>query len=452
MYAVTNPATGETINTFESLTDDELQHEVDLAAAEFAKWSARTRKDRAAIANRAADLFEERTEEFVTIMTREMGKLSDEARGEMGLVVSIFRYYADNAETLLADEEHDIESGQITIRRRPTGVILGIMPWNFPVYQVARFVAPNLVLGNTLLLKHASNCPESALAIERVLHDAGMPDGAFRNLFVSSSKIEQVIAHPAVQGVSLTGSEAAGRSVAALAGKHLKKVVLELGGSDPLIVLDSDDIQQTAQDVVEARYSNAGQACNAPKRIIVLDDLYDDLVEAAIEATKNFKLGDPTDAETTLAPLSSRDAAEEVAEQIKQAVADGATLHTGGDLVDDKTAFMTPAVLTDINTDSAAYRDEIFGPVSMFFRVKDVDEAIKLANDTKYGLGSSVFSTDRELAREVGAQIDAGMTYVNQAGGSQADMPFGGVKSSGIGRELGPLGIDEFANKMTIRH
>ena len=381
-----------------------------------------------------------------------MGKLSDEARGEMGLVVSIFRYYADNAETLLADEEHDIESGQITIRRRPTGVILGIMPWNFPVYQVARFVAPNLVLGNTLLLKHASNCPESALAIERVLHDAGMPDGAFRNLFVSSSKVEQVIAHPAVQGVSLTGSEAAGRSVAALAGKHLKKVVLELGGSDPLIVLDSDDIQQTAQDVVEARYSNAGQACNAPKRIIVLDDLYDDLVEAAIETTKNFKLGDPADAETTLAPLSSRDAAEEVAKQIKQAVADGATLHTGGDLVDDKTAFMTPAVLTDISTDSAAYRDEIFGPVSMFFRVKDVDEAIKLANDTKYGLGSSVFSTDRELAREVGAQIDAGMTYVNQAGGSQADMPFGGVKSSGIGRELGPLGIDEFANKMTIRH
>ena len=452
MYAVTNPATGETINTFESLTDDELQHEVELAAAEFAKWSARTRKDRAVIANRAADLFEERTEEFVTIMTREMGKLSDEARGEMGLVVSIFRYYADNAEALLADEEHDIEGGQITIRRRPTGVILGIMPWNFPVYQVARFVAPNLVLGNTLLLKHASNCPESALAIEKVLHDAGMPVGAYRNLFVSSSKVEQVIAHPAVQGVSLTGSETAGRSVAALAGKHLKKVVLELGGSDPLIVLDSDDIQQTAQDVVEARYSNAGQACNAPKRIIVLDDLYDDLVEAAIETTKNFKLGDPADAETTLAPLSSRDAAEEVAKQIKQAVADGATLHTGGDLVDDKTAFMTPAVLTDISTDSAAYRDEIFGPVSMFFRVKDVDEAIKLANDTKYGLGSSVFSTDRELAREVGAQIDAGMTYVNQAGGSQADMPFGGVKSSGIGRELGPLGIDEFANKMTIRH
>jgi succinate-semialdehyde dehydrogenase/glutarate-semialdehyde dehydrogenase len=452
MYAVKNPATGETVQTFESLTDDELQHEIELAAAEFPEWSARTRKDRAAIANKAADLFEERTEEFVSIMTREMGKLPDEARGEMGIVVSIFRYYADKAETLLADEDLDIEGGKITIRRRPIGVILGIMPWNFPVYQVARFVAPNLVLGNTLLLKHASNCPESALAIEKVLRDAGMPDGAYRNLFVSSSKIEQVIAHPAVQGVSLTGSERAGRSVAETAGKHLKKVVLELGGSDPLIVLDSDDIQQTAQAVVEARYSNAGQACNAPKRIIVLDELYDDLVEAAIEATKNFKLGDPTDSETTLAPLSSREAAEEVAAQIKQAVADGATLHTGGDLVDDKTAFMTPAVLTDINPDSAAYRDEIFGPVSMFFRVKDVDEAIKLANDTKYGLGASVFSTDRERAREVGAQIDAGMAYVNQAGGSQADMPFGGIKSSGIGRELGPLGIDEFANKMTIRH
>lgn len=381
-----------------------------------------------------------------------MGKRPDEGRGEVETVVSIFEYYAEQAEQLLADEELEIVGGAVTIRRRPTGVILGIMPWNYPIYQVARFVAPNLVLGNSIVLKHASNCPETALAIVDVLLAAGLPDGVYRNLFISTRQVEQVIANPAVQGVSLTGSERAGRAVAEIAGRHLKKVVLELGGSDPLLMLDSDDLAATAAEIVASRLSNAGQACNAPKRIIVVGELFEKFRDAVIAEVERYTVGDPAAASTTLAPLSSRAAAEEVAAQVRRAVEEGATLHTGGSLVDETSAMLTPAVLSGIAPGTEAYRDEIFGPVLALYRADDVDTAIELANDTEFGLGSSVFSADRERAREIGVRIDAGMVYVNQAGGSQADMPFGGIKRSGIGRELGPLGIDEFANKMTIRH
>jgi succinate-semialdehyde dehydrogenase/glutarate-semialdehyde dehydrogenase len=452
MYRVVDPATGATLGEHPVLTDEQLDAEVERAAAAFAEWSSRSVAERAAVARAAADVFERRIDELVPTMTREMGKRPAEGRGEIETVVSIFRYYADNAERLLADQELDIIGGSATIRRRPTGVILGIMPWNYPYYQVARFVAPNLVLGNTMVLKHASNCPETALAIADVLAEAGVPEGVYRNVFARSGQMERVIAHPAVQGVSLTGSEAAGRAVAEIAGRHLKKVVLELGGSDPLIVLDSDDVVATAREIVDSRLSNAGQACNAPKRVIVLSDLYEQMVDAVTETVRGYTLGDPADPATTLGPLSSRSAAEEVTAQVARAVEEGASLLTGGELVDDHSALMTPAVLTDVKAGTAAYHEEIFGPVVVLYRAHDASEAINLANDTEFGLGSSVFSADRARAREVGAKIDAGMVYVNQAGGSQADLPFGGIKRSGIGRELGPLGIDEFANKMTIRH
>ena len=452
MFRVVNPLNGETLSEYPIISDAELQQEVDLAADAFTQWSEVPLVERAAVVRAIADAFEASIETFLPIMAREMGKRPAEGRGEMQTVVSIFRYYADNAEQLLADEQLEITGGTVTIRRRPTGVILGVMPWNYPVYQVARFVAPNLVLGNTLVLKHASNCPETALAIVEVLRAAGVPAGVYRNLLISSSQVEQVIAHPAVQGVSLTGSERAGRAVAEAAGRHLKKVVLELGGSDPLILLDTHDVAATAAEIVGSRLSNAGQACNAPKRVIVLDEWYDAMLAEVIAATEQYRAGDPLDPATTLAPLSSRAAAEEVSAQLSRAVAEGAVLHTGGELLDEHSALISPAVLSDVKPGTAAYSEEIFGPVVVLYRVNDVEAAIALANDSTFGLGSSVFSSDRELAREVGARIDAGMTYVNQAGGSQADMPFGGIKRSGIGRELGPIGIDEFANKMTIRH
>lgn len=453
MYRVTNPFDGESLAEYPTLTDGELAAEIERAAASYPEWSARSIQDRAAITRRVADVFEARIDDLLPTMTREMGKRPAEGRGEIETVVSIFRYYADNADRLLADTSLDIAGGAATIRKRPIGVILGIMPWNYPYYQVARFVAPNLILGNPMLLKHAQNCPETALAIASVLTEAGVPEDVYRNVFISVDQVEQVIAHPTVQGVSLTGSERAGKSVAEIAGRHLKKVVLELGGSDPLIVLDADNVERTAHAIVDSRLSNAGQACNAPKRVIVLgDDLYDRMVPAIVAATREYETGDPAAPATTLAPLSSRSAAETVAEQVRQAVAEGATLHTGGKLLDEGSSMMSPAVLTDVRKGTAAYSDEIFGPVVVVYSASTVEDALALANDTPYGLGSSVFSADPEKARAVGARIDAGMVYVNQAGGSQADLPFGGIKRSGIGRELGPLGVDEFANRMTIRH
>lgn len=444
--------TGQALSEYETLSDDHAQSEIAVAHAAFAEWAGRPVAERAETAHRIADEFEARSEEFAALMAREMGKIPAEGRGEISTVASIFRYYADAAADLLADQPLDIVGGAATIRRRPTGVILGVMPWNYPVYQVARFVAPNLVLGNTMLLKHASNCPETALAIVEVLAAAGVPAGVYRNLFISAAQVESVIAHPAVQGVSLTGSERAGRAVAEAAGRHLTKVVLELGGSDPLIVLDSEDVAETAADIVASRLSNAGQACNAPKRIIVLDELYDEMLSAVVSATRAHRAGDPAAASTTVAPLVSRAAAEEVAAQVRRAVDEGAELHTGGELVDSVSSLMSPAVLSGVLPGTAAYEEEIFGPVVVVYRAHDVDAAVRLANDTTFGLGSSVFSADRERARAVASRIDAGMSYVNQAGGSQADLPFGGIKRSGIGRELGPLGIDEFANLMTVRH
>lgn len=451
MYTVTSPATGELIEEIKNATDEEVDAVIERVHRGYSAWRNTTVNERAKIAARAAELFAERTEELAEIMTLEMGKRINEGRGEIGVVVDIFNYYAENGPELLADEPLPIAGGAAVITKEPIGALLGVMPWNFPCYQVARFVAPNLVLGNTIMLKHASICPRSAVAIERVLHDAGVPEDVYVNVFASSSQIPGILADSRIQGVSLTGSEHAGISVAAEAGRNLKKSVLELGGSDPLIVLDTDDMDATVKATATARMRNCGQSCNAPKRMIVMADIYDEFVERLTKRVgEYFTPGDPADPDTKLPPLASSAAADEVAGQVATAVSQGATLRTGGRRVTPG-AYVEATVLTDVTTEMDAYREEIFGPVVLVFRAETEDDAIAIANDSPFGLGASVYGTDRERNRRVAGRIEAGMVYLNRSGGSQADLPFGGIKRSGMGRELGPLGIEEFMNKKSIR-
>lgn len=451
MYKVTNPATGEVVEEFPTATDDQIRDAIDRADREFKVWKDRPVEERAAVVRRAAELFAERTDELAAIITLEMGKRVAEAKGELGIVVSIFNYYADKGPGLIADEPLEVQGGNAVVKKSPIGALIGIMPWNFPYYQVARFAAPNLVLGNTILLKHAPSCPRSAAAIEQVLRDAGVPADAYINIYATNEQIAWMLADPRIAGVSLTGSDRAGAQVAAEAGKNLKKVVLELGGSDPMIILDSDDVEKTAKIAAASRMGNTGQACNAPKRMIVMSDLYDEFVEKLSARMSAYAPGDPADPATKLAPLSSVAAADKVAAQVADAIEQGATVHAGGKRIEGPGAYMQPTVLTGVTPDMAAYSEEIFGPVALVFKVDNEDDAVKLANDTPYGLGSGVFSGDPERARRIGEKIDAGMVYINAAGGSQADVPFGGIKRSGIGRELGPLGIEEFMNKKVIR-
>ncbi|MGI5521754.1 NAD-dependent succinate-semialdehyde dehydrogenase [Micromonospora sp. CA-259024] len=452
MYTVTDPATGQLIEKIENATDAEVVEAIDRVHRGYLSWRRRPVAERAKIVSRAADLFAERADELAGIMTLEMGKRINEGRGEVGVVVDILRYYADNGPSLLADEPLQIRGGEAVITKNPIGALLGIMPWNFPCYQVARFAAPNLILGNTILLKHASTCPRSAAAIERILHDAGVPEDAYVNIYASSAQVPRMIADPRIQGVSLTGSERAGISVAAEAGKNLKKAVLELGGSDPLILLDTDDMDKTVKATATARMRNCGQSCNAPKRMVVLADIYEEFVDRLTKhVAETFVPGDPTDPATKLPPLASVAAADEVAGQVAKAVRQGATLRTGGRRIDRPGAYLEATVLTDVTPEMDAYHEEIFGPVVLVFRAETEEEAVAIANDSPFGLGASVWGTDPNRLRQVAEQIESGMVYLNSAGGSQADLPFGGIKRSGMGRELGPAGIEEFMNKKSIR-
>ncbi|HEX6351959.1 NAD-dependent succinate-semialdehyde dehydrogenase [Actinophytocola sp.] len=451
MYTVTNPATGELVEEVANATDEQVRAAIDRVHHGFAAWRRRPVAERAKIVARAAELFAERSDELAAIMTLEMGKRINEGRGEVGIVVDIFNYYAEHGPALLADEPLRIRGGEAVIVKQPIGALLGVMPWNFPCYQVARFVAPNLVLGNTILLKHASICPRSATAIAEILHDAGVPEDVYVNTFAASRQVPSILADPRIVGVSLTGSEPAGISVATEAGRNLKKTVLELGGSDPLIVLDTADLDETVKATATARMRNCGQSCNAPKRMIVLADLYDDFVDRMSKhVTDFFQPGDPADPAAKLPPLASVAAADEVAEQVRRAVEQGATLRAGGNRIEPG-AYLAATVLTDITPEMDAYYEEIFGPVVVVFRAETEDEAIAIANDSPFGLGASVWGTDPARLRRVADQIEAGMVYFNRAGGSVADLPFGGIKRSGIGRELGPAGIEEFMNKKAIR-
>jgi succinate-semialdehyde dehydrogenase/glutarate-semialdehyde dehydrogenase len=441
IYAVIDPATGETVKEFDTITDDELRAAIDRAHAASLGWAAESSvADRAALIRRVGDLHDERQQELAEIIVREMGKPIDQAVGEVEFAAMIYRFYADNAESLLADEPIELMGGEgsATIRRSPYGVLLGIMPWNFPYYQVARFAGPNLVIGNTILLKHAPQCPESAAAMAGIFKEAGSPDGAYENIYATNEQVEWVIADPRVRGVSVTGSERAGAAVAAIAGKNLTKVVLELGGSDPFIVLSTDDLDETVQNAVDARLDNTGQSCNAAKRFIVVDELYDAFVEKLVA-----KMG-----EADGNPLSSSTASERLADQLKRAIESGATVRVGGGQTGN---VFEPTVLTDIDPAEDIAREEFFGPVAMVFRVRDEDEAVALANDTQFGLGSYLMTTDPEQAERVADRIEAGMVYVNIVGADSPELPFGGVKRSGFGRELGRYGADEFVNKKLIR-
>lgn len=452
IYAVTNPATGQVEKEFETITDAGLQDAATAAHTAFGAWRTSSIEDRVALLGRVADLYEERKVELAAIITREMGKPVLQAQGEIDIVVSIYRYYATNGPKYLEDEQLDVVAGgTAVVRKEGLGVLLGIMPWNFPYYQVARFAAPNLMNGNTILLKHAPQCPESALAMEQIFRDAGAPEGAYVNIFATNEQIAELIADPRIQGVSLTGSERAGSAVAETAGRNLKKVVLELGGSDPFILLDTANLDKTVKRAVNGRMGNGGQACNAAKRFVVMEDLYDDFVEKFTASLAAITPSDPTDEQTFLGPLSSQAAADNLEQQVKSAIAEGATALVGGAKVSADAAFFQPTVLTGVTPDMDAFHQELFGPVAMIFKVSSEEEAVALANDTPFGLGSSIFTEDPQRAQRVARQIDAGMVYINEPSGTAAELPFGGVKRSGVGRELGKYGMDEFVNRKLIR-
>jgi succinate-semialdehyde dehydrogenase / glutarate-semialdehyde dehydrogenase len=450
IYAVVDPATGETVREYPTINDDDLRSAIARADKAYGEWALRSVTDRAAIVRRVGELHTERRDALAQIIVREMGKPVEQALGEIDFCAEIYGFYADNGEALLADEPIDLLAGEgsAVVRRSPFGVLLGIMPWNFPYYQVARFAGPNLVIGNTILLKHAPQCPESAEAIAQMFEDAGLPEGAYENIFASNEQIEWVIADPRVRGVSVTGSERAGAAVAEIAGRNLKKVVLELGGSDPFIVLGTDDLDKTVQDAVAARLDNTGQSCNAAKRFIVIDDLYEPFLEKFTEAMRAVKPGDPSSADTTIGPLSSKTAADRLEDQLRRAIDDGAKVAVGGGRDGN---FFEPTVLTEVQRGSDAAREEFFGPVAQVYRAANEDDAVELANDTPYGLGSYLMTTDPEQAERVANRIDAGMVYVNIVGADGAELPFGGVKRSGFGRELGRYGADEFVNKKLVR-
>jgi succinate-semialdehyde dehydrogenase/glutarate-semialdehyde dehydrogenase len=450
-YKVVNPATGQVEREFPAATDAEIEQVLDRSARAYQSWRTTGKDERTKMLQRVAELYKERIDDLAALITREMGKPTREAKGEIMLVISIYKYYADQGPELLKDTPLSPRAGGTAlIRKEPVGSLLGIMPWNFPYYQVARLAAPNLMAGNTIILKHAPQCPESALAMEQIFHDAGLPEDAYINVFATNEQVAEMIADPRVVGVSVTGSERAGAAVAEVAGRNLKKVVLELGGSDPFIVLDSDDISQTVKAAVAGRMGNAGQACNAAKRIIIVGDLYDEFTSQFTAAMSALHPGDPTDPASDLGPLSSEGAAKLLMEQIGDAVDKGATLRTGGKRVDRPGAFVEPTVLTDVTPAMRAYHEELFGPAAVIYRVADVSEAVELANSSSFGLGGVVFSSHPDQAAEVADLLDTGMVWINSPQGSMADLPFGGTKRSGVGRELGAYGIDEFVNKKLI--
>jgi succinate-semialdehyde dehydrogenase / glutarate-semialdehyde dehydrogenase len=450
-YQVTNPATGKIESEYPTATDAEIEAVLARAASGYTAWKTNDAAHRAQIVARVGELHAERVDELAAIITREMGKPTRQAKGELMFTASIYKYYADNAAELLKDQPlHSNTPGSAIVRKTSIGPVLGIMPWNYPYYQVARFAAPNVMIGNTIVLKHAPQCPESALAMQQIFLDAGLPANAYINVFASNEQVATMVADPRIAGVSVTGSERAGSAVAAAAGQNLKKVVLELGGSDPFIVLDAPDMGAVAKAAVAARMTNAGQACNAAKRMIVADSVYEAFMNEFVPRMAAQVAGDPTDPDVTYGPLSSEQAAVNLMSQIDDAVSKGATVHTGGHRIDRPGAFVEATVLSGVTPEMRAFGEELFGPAAVVYRVRDADEAVGLANSSSFGLGGSVWTTDEALASQVADQLELGMVWINRTEGGGAELPFGGTKRSGVGRELGPLGIDEFVNKKLI--
>ena len=452
-YATINPFTGELIKEFPNATDAEVTEAIESAHQAFLSWRNTSFANKAEILNRAAALLRDSKRRYAELLTLEMGKVIGEAEAEVELSAQILEYYAEHAERLLAPQKlpvADPAEGEALLVNEPLGVLLAIEPWNFPYYQIARILAPQLSAGNTLLLKHASNVPQCAAAFESLMRDAGLPQGAFQNLYATRDEVELIINSPKGHGVALTGSEGAGAVIASQAGKALKKSTLELGGSDAFIVLEDAELEKTIDWAVFGRHWNAGQVCVSSKRMILVEAIYDKFMEGYTKGVAALKAGDPMDPNTTLAPLSSQGAADEVKQKIREAVEHGATATEVGPKVPEQGAFVQPTILTNVTPDNPAYYWEFFGPVSMILKAKDEQEAIAIANDSPFGLGGSVFTADEQRGLAVAKQVSTGMMFVNHPTMVKADLPFGGIRRSGYGRELIDLGLKEFVNHKLI--
>lgn len=445
-----NPATGETLRSFEPLSDALIERKLARAIEAFNEHRRTTFSERAEWMMRAAAILETEKQQFARLMTTEMGKPLKAAGEEVMKCAWVCRYYAEQAERFLADEEVESNATRSFIRYEPTGAVLAVMPWNFPFWQVFRFAAPALMAGNVGLLKHASNVPQCALATEDIFRRAGFAEGVFQTLLIGSERVERLIEDERVKAVTLTGSEAAGSHVASQAGKQIKKTVLELGGSDPFIVMPSADLKEAAATAVKARTINNGQSCIAAKRFIVADSIYDEFERRFVEGMQSLRVGDPLDEETEIGPLATADVLKDLDEQVCESVAAGARVLTGGHRLEREGNYYAPTVLTNIPVGSPAYSEELFGPVALLFRACDIDEAIRLANDSVFGLGSSVWTNDEAEQSRFIAEVEAGSVFINGMVASDPRLPFGGVKHSGYGRELSVNGIREFVNIKTI--
>jgi succinate-semialdehyde dehydrogenase / glutarate-semialdehyde dehydrogenase len=452
--ATINPTTGETVKTFTAATDDEIEAAIARAYARFQDYRHNTTfAQRAEWANATADLLEKEADDVAAMMTLEMGKTLKSAKGEALKCAKGFRYYAENAEKLLADEPAEaskVGAKKAYTRYQPLGVVLAVMPWNFPLWQAVRFAAPALMAGNVGLLKHASNVPQSALYLSDVIARGGFPEGCFQTLLVSSSAVERILRDPRVAAATLTGSEPAGQSVAAICGDEIKPTVLELGGSDPFIVMPSVDLDEAVKTAVTGRVQNNGQSCIAAKRFIVHTDIYDAFVDKFVERMETLKVGDPTDPDTDVGPLATESGRDEIAGQVDAAVAAGAKVRAGGTRLDRPGWFYPPTVVTDITKDMALYTEEVFGPVASMYRAQNIDEAIEIANATTFGLGSNAWTNDADEQERFIDEIEAGQVFINGMTVSYPELGFGGIKRSGYGRELAGMGIREFCNAKTV--
>ncbi len=446
-----DPATGEVLDTYEETSAVERDDLLERASETFAEWRDVDVVERCRLLENAADVLRENVDEYAELMTAEMGKPIAQSRSEVEKCAWVCSYYAEHAPEFLADEVVAGEpDARTVVAYQPLGPVLAIMPWNFPFWQVFRFAAPNLAAGNVGLLKHASNVPGCARAIEDVFAEAGFPEGTFTSLLVGSSEVAEVIEDERVTAVTLTGSSGAGRSVAQTAGSELKKTVLELGGSDPFVVLEDAPMERTVEKAAQARLLNSGQSCIAAKRFVVVEDVYDEFVERFVEELNTWTVGDPTDEETGIGPQAREDLMEDLAAQVDETVEQGAEVELGGEPIDREGAFYPPTVLTEIPEGSPADTEELFGPVASVFRVADEDEALEKANDTRFGLGASVWTEDLERGEAFARGFEAGCCFVNEMVKSDPRLPFGGVEESGYGRELARHGIREFVNAKTI--
>ncbi|BBY33891.1 NADP-dependent succinic semialdehyde dehydrogenase [Mycolicibacter minnesotensis] len=451
--ATTNPATGETVKTFPAASDAEVDAAIARAAKRFIEYRRTDFAQRARWMHAAADLLESEADDVAALMTLEMGKTLTSAKAEALKCVKGFRYYADNTATLLADEVADaskVNASRAFARYQPLGVVLAVMPWNFPLWQAVRFAAPALMAGNVGLLKHASNVPQTALYLADLLARGGFPEGCFQTLLISSGAVERVLRDPRVAAATLTGSEPAGRSVAAIAGDEIKPTVLELGGSDPFIVMPSADVDSAVRTAVTGRVQNNGQSCIAAKRFIVHTDIYDDFVAAFVAQMSALRVGDPTDPDTDVGPLATEGGRDEVAQQVDAAAAGGAVIRCGGKRLNRPGWFYPPTVITDITRDMPIFTEEVFGPVASVYRARDIDEAIAIANDSPFGLGSNAWTRDEAEISRFSDEIEAGQVFINGMTVSYPELPFGGIKRSGYGRELSAHGIREFCNLKTV--